>query len=513
MPFISVCSSGADLRLFGKNKQDDDAGPDELEAESQVETSYTPNPTKARAFFDHARAVHDSTNYEYAMTLWLQGLRQDPTDLKALEAFHKSALEFLPRNPKKGPTKEQLKNFAGKGPLERYLLALLTWGARPLDWQAGVKAMEHAIKLNLTAPARWIGSHVLHWLSEDRKAKKDAFVRMMDLFASVEDWERAVKVGDQAASMDPTDGKLAARVKNFAAQATIDQSGYSRTGESGGYRENVRNLESQRTMEESERLVKTEATFERLIDAARADFESRPTDMGAITKYARLLRERATPEDEKLAYKVLMQGFKSTSVYRFRVDAGDIKMRVARRNLRRIQKAAQEDPADAEKQERSKAALREVLQFEIAEYTDRARNYPTDLKIKFELGRRHFEAGEYDKAIEQLQVAQDAPGIATRAQHMLGQSFLAMDWNNEAESTLRRTLEGYENPNDDLGLSIRYDLMNVLARRAERDSDPDAAEEALKLASGIAIKQINFRDIRERREQVQELLRSLRARS
>lgn len=498
------------MRLFGKNNKDGES-PDDFEGDGAPEGDFTPNPSKAKAFFDHAQAVHDSTNYEYAMTLWLQGLRQDPTDVKALEKFHRSAMEFLPRNSKKGPTKEQLKNFTGKGPLERYLLALLNWGGRPLDWQAGTKAMETAVKLQLMEPARWIGAHFLPFLLEDRKAKKDAFVKMMDLFSEVEDWDRAVKVGDLACSMDPTDGKLSARVKNFAAQATIDQSGYSKTGEAGGFRENIRNLDSQRALEEDERLVKSEHTLERLIEKAKADFTERPADMGAITKYARLLRERGTPEDEKLAFKVLMHGFKTTKTYRFKVDAGDIRMRVARRNLRRIQKTAREEPDNAEKLAKYQAALQEVLKFEIEEFADRTRNYPTDLKLKYELGRRYFEAGEFDKAIEQLQVAQDAPGVATRAQHMLGQSFKAMGWNDEAESTLRRTLEGHENQGDETGLSIRYDLMTVLADRAQNDRDPDAAEEALKLASGIAIKQINFRDIRERREQIQELLRSIRS--
>ncbi|MCA9311570.1 MAG: hypothetical protein KDA21_10220 [Phycisphaerales bacterium] len=499
------------MRFFGKNK--DDGEPEDQDTGSSGEPAFTPNPAKAQQFFDRAMAVHDSTNFEYAMTLWLQGMRWDPTDLKALESFHRSALDFLPRNPRKRPTKDQLSNFSGKGPLERYLLALLSWGANPLDWKEGVKAMELAVKLELLAPGKWIGAHVLHWLTEDKKARKDAYVRMMDLFAAVEDWDRAVKVGDIATSLDPTDGKLAARVKNFAAQATINQSGYSRTGESGGFRENIRNLESQRQLDESERVVKSEETFERLIEAAKTDFEARSSDMGAITKYARLLRERGTPEDEKLAYKVLMHGFKSTNAYRFRVDAGDIKMRVARRNLRRLEKAAAESPDDPEKAERLAEARSEVLKFEIAEFEDRARNYPTDLKIKYELGRRYFDSEQFDKAIEQLQVAQDAPGISTRVQHMLGQSFLQMGWNDEAESTLRRTLEGHENAGDDMGLALRYDLMNVLAARAERDRDPDAAEEALKLASGIAIKQINYRDIRERREQVQELLRTLRDRN
>ena len=496
------------LRIFGKNKQDAD-GP----AGDEVSTStsaFEPNPRKAKAFFDHAQAVHDSTNYEYAMTLWIQGLRQHPTDMPALEHFFESGTQFMTTSAKKGPTKDQVKNFSGKGPLERYLSQLLQWGAKVNDWQAGVKAMEAAVKLDLKEPGRWIGRRALVFLVKDKKAKKDSYVKLMDLFGEVDDWECAVKCGDMAMQLDPTDGKLSARVKNFAAEATIDQSGYSKTGESGGFRENIKNLDDQRALEEGDRLVKTEDTQERLIERARADWETRPDDMGAITTYTRNLLERGTPQDEKLAYKVLMKGYESTGAYRFRERAGDIKMRVGRRNLRRIRKKLDAAP-DAEKETLYKQKLDEQLKFEVTEFEDRVRNYPTDLKVRYELGRRFFELKQYDQAVAHFQEAQDSPGISTKVQHLLGQCFQFMDWGDEAESTFRRALEGHENQNDELGLTLRYDLMQAIATRAEREKNIEAAEEALKLASGIAIKQLSFRDIRERRDEIQQMVRDIRA--
>ncbi|MEM1424333.1 MAG: hypothetical protein AAGH64_10055, partial [Planctomycetota bacterium] len=124
--------------------------------------AFTPNPDGAQPFFKHARAAHDSMNYEYAMTLWLQGLGKDPSSREGLESFFDSAARFLQSNPKaKGPTKEQARNFDGKGDVGKFQVALLGWGTKPDGWQNGLKAMETATKLDLDESAYWIGERVL----------------------------------------------------------------------------------------------------------------------------------------------------------------------------------------------------------------------------------------------------------------------------------------------------------------------------------------------------------------
>jgi hypothetical protein len=63
---------------------------------------------------------------------------------------------------------------------------------------------------------------------------------------------------------------------------------------------------------------------------------------------------------------------------------------------------------------------------------------------------------------------------------------------------------------DDLAAELRYGLMEVLQRKATDSRDSAAADEAFKLASGIAVQRIGFKDIRARRQQLQELVKSLK---
>lgn len=497
------------MALFGKSKDKQGEAPEDPVKDKNA---FAPNEAKAQRFFDHARNIQDTTNYEYAMTLWLQGLRQDPTSMTGLEKFCEACLLYRNKNPKaKGPTKDQAREFGGKGTLEKYLAALLQWGAKGFVWNEALKAMEYASRLDLNEPAYFIGSRALALMANDPKAKKEHYVTLMKLFDACGGHDKAAVAGERAIQLDPTDGKLEAQVKNMSAMATMSRSGFDETGTSGGFRKNIRSSKAQQELEEEDRIVKTEEVQDRIVAKAQADYESRPTDIHAIQKLAKSLMERGQPEDEAAAYKILIKAFEDTQTYRFKQLAGDIKMRVARRKLAQVKKAADAKPNDAALREKFEKAKRQVIEAEIAEYTERVAAIPTDVHLKYELGRRHFELEHYDQAIEQFQQAQGTPGIAVKVLNFLGQSFVHMGWLDEAISSFRNGIEKVETDTSDIGLQLRYGLMDALDRKAREQNDLEAAEEAFKLASSIAIQQINYKDIRDRRASIQEHVKELKA--
>ena len=499
---------------FFKKKDDAPAGADADRAATTEgsDQNLKFDSAKARRFFDHAQAMHDGSNYEYAMTLWLQGLRMDASSMNGLEGFARSASAWVNAQggKTKGPTKDQLGAFSGKGPLEKYLRQLLEWGASAFLWQGGLKAFESAAKLKLSEPGYWIGARVLGQAGQDGKAKKDAFVEIMGLFAEIGGYDKAVIAGEIACRLDPSDGKLAAEVKNLSAQATMSSGGYDQTGKQGGFRSNVRDIQGQREKEEEERIVKTEDVQVRSIERAMADYQSRPTDVSAIQKVARLLRERGTPDDEKQAYQILVKGYEDTKNYRFRMEAGDIRMRAARRKLRELREVLAADPANPEKQQNLAKAERQVLEMEVREYEDRVTNVPTDLLLRFELAKRCMEIGQYEKAVEHYQLARGSPGMLTQVLLGLGTAFSKLGWLDEAETSYREAITSYSVQGDDMSAELRYGLMDVLERKARDAKDLSNAEEAFKLAASIAMQKINFKDIRARRQQLQELVKGMR---
>lgn len=464
------------------------------------------NPEAADRFFEHARTAHETTNYEYAMNLWLSGLRQDASNMTGLESFFRSASAFQSENPKKKPKVE----LQTKTPVDKFLAALYNWATRLTDGDAAMRAGEAAVAAGLEEQAYWCLERSMNLAKQAKRPSPITFKKLMELFAKVGAYGEAVEAGNIAVQLAPADSALANAVKNFSAQATMSRGGYDQMGEEGGFRKNIRDAAKQKQLQDEETLSKDESTIERLIERARADVEQRPEDPPAINMLAKRLMERGTPKDEVEAYELYKRAYGLTKEFRFRQAADDIKMRAWQRKLMALEKKAKDNPEDQSVQQELENARKDVLERETKVYAARAEAYPTDNLIKFELGRRYFKQGMYDEAIANLQQAQGEPKMRVRTLNMLAQSFLAMGWGDEAVTTFRQALQAHGRDGDATGMEINYGLMDALLKKATDHRDLESAAEAEKIASGIAIKDISFKEIRQKRDAIKALLAELR---
>ncbi len=463
------------------------------------------SPEKARRWFDHARVSHEAGNYEYAMTCWLSGLRFDPGNLESVKAFTASARMYTDQN-KKASSRELQKAIIGKTDVDKYLMALLEWACKPINPEFAVAAAAGAANIGLSTVTQWMLPTTLKVIGSDPKPRKANFVKLMEIAEKQEQFDIAVTSGDAAVRLDPADSKLSAYVRNLSAQSSISRGGFDKTGEEGGFRQNIRNSDRQRMINESERMGKTEAGMASLLEAARAEHAANPLDKPTIRKLAKLMLERGAPGDEDAAHELLLKAHGATSEFGFREAAGEIKMRQGRRALKAIQATIEANPADEAAKANFAAAYRAQLELEAAEYTERTKAYPTNLSLKLELGKRQFELGQFQEAIDQFQQAKQDQKLRAPSLYVLGLAFQAIEWHDEAIDTFRLGLEGAGEASEQSSLDLKYGLMLSLQRRAEEMKDVPSAEEALKLASNIALQQINFKDIRARREAIKALV-------
>jgi hypothetical protein len=537
------------LALFGRKKQDDaqnakpgagggkpgpaqpGAGGDPSEngkdAKEGKNEPFRPSPERAAKFFAHAKTVHETTNYEYAMRLWLDGLRQDPANQEGMQNFFKSAGAFV-STPKAKPSRETTSLYKGREPVERFLRGLLEWGLEPEDASAAVSAAEaaakfHSAEVDLSESTHWMAERALGALQRDKKPRKDQAVRLMNACKKVGAYDLAVAAGEFAVRLDQGDGDLATEVRNLSAQATMSRGGFEQGGD---FRKNIRDADAQRRLEEEQRIVKTEDVKERVLRAAEEEYRLRPTDVPTINKYARALREMGGDENEKRAINLYTKAYEDTRQFRFREEAGDLKLRRAARALQQYRDRAEASPSDATAVANARAAELKYREMEIEEFRLRVEQYPTDLSKKFELGSRLFElarlkqsagdgtgGGLFEQVIPLLQEAKSDPRTRSQASNYLGQSFAAIGWNDEAVDTFRNAIAQHEDLGSERGMELRYGLMLALKNKAMAESGPGAlgaCEEAEKLASAIAIQQFNYKDIREQRESLKKRLEELR---
>lgn len=508
------------MALFGNKKKNDetDAGATEDAAtvdkgtkdKKKKDDAVEYSPEKAVAFFNHARTAHESTNYEYAMQLWLQGLRWDPSSLNAIESFFASAAQFLGNKEKKSSSGETRKAIAAPGTVGRFTAALLEWGTRPRDSVSAVRATEACAKLGEAECTYWLGQRALNLARRDKRPRKDLFEKLLEAFKTVGAYDKAVEAGEDAMKIDPEDGKLQAYVRNMSAQATMSQGGYDKSGEAGGFRKNIKDIDKQRQLAEADQISKSEDAKDRLVIAAEKEWQERPGDTAAITTLGKRLLERGKPEDEERAYKLYIRAYKETDQFRFREWAGDIKLRRGRRILSRLEMAAKERADDPAAQEKFKKARIEFINTEVEEFEKRVAAYPTDLRQKYELGKRLFELERYEDAIPMFQQSQDDSRLRIESMSCIATAFERIGYLDEAIHTYRQAIAAHHDPNNEIGLDLRFGLLTSLQAKAMQDKDLTIAEEAERIASEIAIQQFNYRDIRDRRESLKKLVAELK---
>jgi lipopolysaccharide biosynthesis regulator YciM len=190
------------------------------------------------------------------------------------------------------------------------------------------------------------------------------------------------------------------------------------------------------------------------------------------------------------------------------MEAADIKILMATKQLDSMTEQLEANPTD-DLQEKLDAAIAELKVFRKQEYQERAKKYPTDRKIRFYLGELAVEDGDFNLAMECFQKAKDEPRLRVRAGQELGRCFASEGWNAEAIGEFKESIKSLAGGDNEAELSLRYDLMQSLAAKAKIDENIDLAREAMEICSSIARKDIAYRDIRDCRRTLDDLIKEL----
>lgn len=496
------------MALFGKKKGNGDGADG---ADSGVPQGGF-SPERAQKFFEVAQVRHDTSNFPYAIQLWLNGLAQDPSSISGFEGFVKSVNAYVEDHDGKPPSKEVREieaGLQGGGALKKYQLALFAWGRKQHDMGLAVKAAEQSASLGVKEITQFLGRIAFSLAQQDKKAKKDTFVKLMEVFEKGEAYDLAQQAGVVAREMDPSDGELDQYLKTLMAKSAIDKGGFS--GEEGGFRRNIRDAGKQADLEAADRLTKTDDVKDRIIAAAEADHKERPDDPAALDKYGKALLDRGKPADELKALLLYKKAFEGMGQFRFRQKQGEIEIRIERRKIAAIKRKLQASPDDEKLQKMLADAEAGLAAKELEELKLQVENYPTDLSLKYRLGVKLYETGAHQDAITQFQSAvNDSKNRMGVLRHM-AESFRALGgWEDAAISTYRQAVDLIVDDSSDEAMEVNYGLMRALQDKAKADGDTESAEEADRIAASIAMKNFGYKDIQDRRKAIKDLIAELR---
>jgi hypothetical protein len=473
------------------------------------------SPQKAKQFFDHAKAVAEAANYDYAIECYVNGLRHDPMNLPAHEALREVAKKRRVAGGKAAGAFEVL-GFKGKDVVEKMtLVAERIWAMKPLDPDKLVDFIKAAAYahvpeqgIDMKDVMKWAASLILKERAFERPATLNHYVIVTDHLFMVGEYPSAVEACRVALSMDRNNPVLQQRLKDIDTQRALSES--QEKSREQGSRGIMKNAKEQDELYRSENAA-NEDQVEENIRVAKRNWDAAPDDTSLMQKYIAALMKPEADKFDEIAITTLREVYEKTTMYRYKSQIGDMRIRMYDRRHRELKKQFDAAPDNVELKKKIQDNLRAKLLFEVGEFAERVKEIPTDRALKYEYARRLLDTGKVEEAIGLLQVAKTDARLTTKANHVLGRAFMKQNWIDLAISAFEEGLRSHATPTDKAGLDMHYCLMDAKEKQAVATNDIKLLVEAQKHASFIMQNDIKFLDVRTRLDGMVRLMDKIRS--
>lgn len=461
---------------------------------------------KARQWFKKADDLREKRDYDYAIECYITGLNFWPD---AIDDGHAPlwalAIQRMQAGGKKVGMIDAMKlSTSAKDPKLAMLNAAALAAKDPPATHVDA-LVKNAIRAGLPAVAKFYAPKVMDSIRKDKKpnaarlkAYRQALIEGADAAGALGDtgmsvwlFERAVESVEYQLAHAPGDAALRDEQRDLAGRLTITRGNYSNAD---SFRDSMQGAAEQQVLQEKERMKQGESSYQSALASLRKDVAANPDSAGKINALVdHLLKvERQQEEDEAMA--ILSDAYARLDNYSFKLRADDARLRQLNRQTRTLEARAAASGSEDDAQQMRLAAMEEA-QVELDVFRERAKMYPTDLRLKYRLGQILFRLGDLDEAIPMLQSAQADPRTRVRCQLLIGRAFLDKDVASEAVAIIREAQEAHEIKDDDLAKELMY----WLGRASEADGKIDDA----KAAYGRLLRlEYNYADARARLEKI-----------
>jgi tetratricopeptide (TPR) repeat protein len=428
------------------------------------------DPARAKVFFDKARAVAQTNNIDYAIDMYLQGLRYSPD---ALQEGHLPLCELALQRQGKGGKKpsmvERMKGLRGKTPLEQMLNAEALFAKDPEHLPYAEAMLKAAVAGGYTKTAGWIANLVFQTNNASKRPSAQTYILLKDSYAALGQFDKAVVACQKASKLRPEDGSLADEFKNLSAELTMSRGKYDQEGD---FRKAIKDREGQEKLHAQAGIVKTKDYRITAVEDARKKMAQNPNIPSNIFGLADALAGMETEQGENDAIAMLESTYKAKQDYSYK-------------------HCLEKKPDDASIKEAFEQLSKQLNDTELEHYRLAVKNYPTNLTPKYEYAVRLLRNQQYNEAIPLFQEAQKDPRRKIASMSKIGYCFFMKGWLADAIDVFNNAIETYEIKDDATGKELRYNL----ARAHEEKGD---ADKALEIYRKIAQADFGYKDVSQR---------------
>ncbi|MBN1796095.1 MAG: tetratricopeptide repeat protein [Sedimentisphaerales bacterium] len=447
------------------------------------------NTEKAHAFFQRGQEVAAKGNFDYAINMYIEGLRCEPDDLKHGHLpLRELALLRQQRQGKKPSMVERMKYSGGKTPLEQMLNAeyLLAKAPEHISYaQAMLKAAYTGGFVNTTV---WLADLLFSANNASNRPSVNAYILLKDAYASIGQFEKAIIACKKASELKHGDGSLDDEYKRLSAEYTMARGKYDQEGD---FTKAIKDRDKQRIIQASDGVVKSDDFRQSLINDARKNLSMKPGSQQNILNLAKVLADTEVDPLENEAISLLLDDYADRNDFEFKKRADEIKINQVKRHLRHAKRASNENPKDLQAAQQAETLQKQLIQTELEHWQKTTEHYPTDLQAKYEYGLRLLNAGRHDEAIPLFQQAQRDPRRKIAAITKIGICFFKKDWLSDAQELFLRAIEEYEIKDDAIAKDLQYNLGLCYEKQGD-------AQKAVDIYRRIAQIDFGYRDVSKR---------------
>ncbi len=450
---------------------------------------------KAKAFFEKARKVAETNNIDYAIDMYLQGLRYSPD---ALEEGHlplcELALQRVGKGGKKPSMMEKMKHLRGKTPLEQMLNAEYLFAKDPEHLPFAEAMLKGAVAGGYNKTAGWIANLIFQKNNAAQRPSAHTYILLKDSYAALGQFDKAVVACQCASRLRPEDGSLADEFKNLSAELTMARGKYDKEGD---FRKALKDREVQEKLQAQDSVVKTEDYRVKAVEDARRKIAQNPTLPANIFSLTDALADMETDQAENDAIALLESTYTTKKDFSFKQRAGQLRIKQLKRKIREANACLETNPDDMQIKTALEQLSGQLNKAELEHYQLSVQNYPTNLAAKYEYAIRLVRNEKYNEAIPLFQEAQKDPRRKIAAMNKIGYCFLVKGWLADAIDVFTKAIESHELKDDAAGKELRYNL----ACAYEENKEPD---KALEIYRKIAQFDFAYKDVSQRVDKLRE---------
>ncbi|MCX5654355.1 MAG: tetratricopeptide repeat protein [Planctomycetota bacterium] len=396
-------------------------------------------------------------NFDYALRLYMDGLKYNPRDVeKGHKGLRELSLQW--RGSGKGggfgslvtQAKVLFSQTLGR-PKEAMMDLLSAVAKNPHNVTLLAQLMQTVRRLDYIDVAIFWGEAARDEALRTKKPQKQIFTTLADMYESIREFKKALDSLTYAIKVDPGDRTLDQRCKNLAAQVSIES---SKLESIKGFHDIILD-KAQASKSASQKTIHTEEQLEVQFEELKQAYEADPKNPAKISALADCQYRRGNMDE---AMALLQSALDQTKEYRFKMRMDDIRVSEFRRVLRELKEQMETDPSRADLKARRQEVSVQRDAFELEVFTERQKQYPTDMNIRYELGVREYHMGRHDEAIVSFQQSTRDPKRRIQALNMLGRCFFAKKLYQEAQSQFETGIQQYEMSTDPLAKELRYNL-------------------------------------------------------